>query len=178
MASDWTSYIFAAHRKTAISQFHLAQLDLVLARDEVVTGGFPSIAAQAHFEGVIIAAISAVDQVCQAANSALKLGAGGDTKLFEVAAPQIVARVPEFEAWQLQPFGIDLRRIRARMIHYSYEKEPHSDRNWHVEDAGSGYDGPRDLHSYAKAAMEYAAALDGIADKLSDSLLAEQTRGI
>jgi hypothetical protein len=173
MPTDWTAYIDAAHRKIAIAEFHCEQLHTALRDDHVDHGYRPSISVQAFFEGVITAVISAADQVAQTANSALKLGSGrGDGNLFDVASPEIEARVPRFKEWREQPIGVDLRRLRARMVHYSYKKSPAADLNWHVETTGSDYTGARDLYSYASAAVSYARELGGLADQLQESLAA------
>lgn len=171
MPTDWTAYVDAAHRKIAIAAFHCEQLHTALRNDHTDHGDRPSIAVQAFFEGVITAVISATDQVAQTANSALKLGAGrGRRSLFDVASPEIEARVPGFKEWRKQPIGVDLRRLRARMVHYSYVKSPSADRNWHVEPTGSDYTGARDLFTYASAAATYASELGVLADQLQESI--------
>lgn len=176
MPTDWKAYIDAAHRKIAIAEFHCEQLHRALHDDHVDHGYRPSIAVQAFFEGVITAVISATDQVAQTANSALKLGAGSSNgNLFDVASPEIEARVPGFKAWREQPIGLDLRRLRTRMVHYSYKKSPNADRNWHVEATGSDYAGPRDLYSYVSAAATYARELGALADQLQESLAANDS---
>lgn len=172
MAGNWEAYIDAAHRKIDIAEFHCEQLSSALRQDPTDHGHRPGIAVQAFFEGVITAVISAVDQVAQAANSALNLRAGHDGKnLFDVASPEIESRVPSFKQWRDQPIGLDLRRLRTRMVHYSYEKSPNTDRNWHVESTNSGYTGARDLLSYAATAVTYAKELAPMADQLQESLL-------
>lgn len=171
MPTNWKAYIDAAHRKIAIAAFHCEQLHTALRDNHIDHGYRPSIAVQAFFEGVVTAVISATDQVAQTANSALNLGAGrGEKNLFDVAFPEIEARVPGFKEWREQPIGLDLRRLRTRMVHYRYEKSPRADRNWHVESTGSDYTGARDLRSYASAAVAYARELDVLADQIQESL--------
>jgi hypothetical protein len=171
MAGDWKSYIDAAHRKVDIATFHFDQLCSALHQDPTDHAPHPGIPVQAFFEGVITAVISAADQVAQAANSALKLRAGHDGRsLFDVASPEIESRVPSFKHWKDQSIGVDLRRLRTRMVHYSYEKSPNTDRNWYVESTDSGYTGSRDLLSYASSAVTYAKELALLANQLQDSL--------
>lgn len=169
MPAHWTDYIDAAHRKIDIAAFHCEQLKAILAQRRGDASERPDIPVQAFFEGVIMAMISAVDQVAQAANSALALHANIGN-LFDIASPEIEARVPCFKVWREQPIGRDLRRLRARIVHYSYIKSPCADRNWQVEATSSLYQGPRDLPSYAEAAVEYARELGYIADKLAERL--------
>lgn len=175
MPPRWVDYIDAAHRKIAITAFHCEQLKVALSNTHSNAGGRPEIPVQAFFEGVVTAVISAADQVAQAANSALELGAGNGT-LFDVASPVIEARVPDFREWRKQPIGRDLRRLRVRIVHYSYVKSPSVDRNWQVEATGSDYQGPRDLFTYAQAAVAYACKLGPIADRLAESLAANSER--
>ena len=173
MPTDWTAYVDAAHRKIAIAAFHCEQLRTALGNDRTADGNRPGIAVQAFFEGAITAVVSATDQVAQTANSALKLGAGRDKRsLFDVASPEIEARVTGFKEWREQPIGVDLRRLRAKMVHYSYEKSPSADRHWHVQATGTEYTGARDLLAYASAATAYAHDLGVLADQLQKSLTA------
>ena len=169
MPLHWPDYIDAAHRKIDIAAFHCNQLKAALAQSRDNGSSRPDIKIQAFFEGVITAAISAADQVAQAANSALKLRAGNG-RLFDVAAPEIEARVPCFREWRERPIGRDLRKLRVRIVHYSYVKSPTVDRNWQVEATNSNYQGSRSLLDYAEATVAYARELGKIADTLADSL--------
>jgi hypothetical protein len=73
---DWTDYLEAACRKRGIAAFNLRRLK------ELLNPADPpeqlSIEIQAHFEGVVISVIAAVDQVAQAVNHALNLRAKPD----------------------------------------------------------------------------------------------------
>jgi hypothetical protein len=174
--TDWTAHIDAAHRKIAIAEFHWDQLRAALHGARAEHGNRPGIAVQAFFEGVVTAVVSAADQVAQAANSALKLGAGRDGRsLFDVASPEIDVRVTGFKEWRQQPIGVDLRRLRTKMVHYSYEKAPAADRHWHVQPTGVDYAGDRDLLTYASAAVSYAGELGVLADQLQASLAAGES---
>lgn len=169
MPSLWPDYIDAAHRKIAIAAFHCDQLKAALAHSRDNISGRPDISIQAFFEGIITATISAADLVAQAANSALNLGAGNGS-LFDRAAPEIEARVPRFREWYEQPIGRDLRRLRVRIVHYSYVKSLTADRHWQVEATYPNYQGSRSLLDYAEATVAYARDLGEIANKLADSL--------
>ncbi len=174
MQPRWPDYIDAAHRKIEIAAFHCDQLKTALSQSRDNASGCPGIPVQAFFEGVVTSAISAVDQVAQAANTALKLAAGNGN-LFDITSPKIEELVPCFREWREQPIGRDLRRLRVRIVHYSYDKSPNAERNWQVETTGSEYQGPRSLIEYAEAAVAYARELGVIADKLSTSLTASIT---
>ena len=171
MPGDWRDYIDAAHRKSHIAAFHCEQLRHALTNCPPPHDGRPDIPTQAFFEGAVVATVSAIDQVAQAANSALslKLDAG---KLFDGAIPEIEKRVPEFKAWREQPIGRDLRRLRVRMVHYSYGKSQSGEPSWQVEVADANYTGSRELYAYAQAAASYVQELATIADKLQKSLAA------
>lgn len=169
MPTSWSDYINAAHRKIDISVFHCEQLRHALANCPPPNDGRPDIPTQAYFEGVVVAVVSAIDQVAQSANSALDLGLDAGN-LFDGAAPEIETRVPEFRAWREQLVGRDLRRLRTRMVHYSYVKSTNGDPVWQVEVADVNYTGSRELFAYAQAAASYAKELGTIANKLQLSL--------
>lgn len=172
MPVHWSDYIDAAHRKIGIAQFHCAQLKHALANCQPPHDGRPDIPTQAFFEGAVVATVSAIDQVVQAANSALGLGLNAGN-LFAGASPEIEKHAPEFKAWRERPIGRDLRRLRTRMVHYSYGKSPHGGPSWQVEVADPNYKGSRELLAYARAAIAYAQQLGAIAKKLQQSLLAD-----
>src|SRR4051812_34794980 len=102
MANDWEDYIDAARRKISIAFFHAEELKRRLAENAYPGDGRPPIPVQACFEGVVIASVAAIDQVAQAANSALGLGLSPG-KLFEGAAKEISSRIPDFQRWRDDP---------------------------------------------------------------------------
>ena len=63
-ATDWTSYIEAARRKIAVADYHAERLRVELESAGYPGPGMPPIGVQACFEGVIIAVMAAIDQVC------------------------------------------------------------------------------------------------------------------
>ncbi|MDP2266777.1 MAG: hypothetical protein Q8J70_09525 [Thiobacillus sp.] len=174
MPGHWNNYIDAAHRKISIAAFHCEQLRHALANCQPPHDGRPDIPTQAFFEGTVVATVSAIDQVAQAANSALSLGLGAGN-LFDGVVAEIEAHVPEFKAWREQPIGRDLRRLRTRMVHYSYDKSSNGNPEWQVELADANYTESRELFAYAQAAASYAQELGVIADKL-EQLLAASNR--
>ena len=101
---SWSDYVDAVQRKAAIANFHCDQLRLALADCKAPHDGRPDIATQAFLEGVVVAAVSAIDQVAQAANSALRLGLSSGN-LFAGASPEIESRVPEFKEWREPGFA-------------------------------------------------------------------------
>ena len=171
MPTNWSDYIDAAHRKISIAAFHCEQLRHALANCQPPHDGRPDIPTQAFFEGTVVASISVIDQVAQAANSALGLGLNPGN-LFDGTVAKIEQRVPEFRAWRERPIGRDLRRLRTRMVHYSYGKSSCGNPTWQVGVADANYTGSRELFAYAQAAAAYAQELGVIADKLQHSLAA------
>jgi hypothetical protein len=123
---------------------------------------------QAHFEGVVIAVMAAVDQVAQAANSAWSLQLQ-PSETVKGAFAQLGAYHPDVKAWYENPIGRDLRRIRTRMAHYAYAKLPAGPR-WTVEVGHNEYPSPRDLGRYALDAVAYCEALVQLLDDIEKTL--------
>jgi hypothetical protein len=162
---NWRLYLDAASRKDLIACYHLEKLRRLLhpvLRPNA--SGSPPIDVQAHFEGIVISVMAAVDQVAQAINSKLCLGARPDD-LFEKAYGKLAPVIPQLQDWRERLIGRDLRRIRARIVHYSYGKLPLGaegpPEGWKIEDAGVGYEGARrrELESYGEAAVRHADEL-------------------
>lgn len=164
----WEAYLDAARRKIQIASYHAHVLEEQLAQNDFPLDGRPPISVQASFEGVVFAVIAAIDQVAQAVNSALKLGLSSG-ELFEGVTKEIEVRVPEFRSWRNDPMGLDLRRLRTRMAHYSYQKRS-AKLIWEVESANEAFVGSRELASYAKAAVAYAHTLESFLDSLTRGL--------
>lgn len=164
---NWETYIDAARRKIDIATFHGEQLKAALHAEQ--DDWRPSIPVQASFEGIVVSVVSAIDQVAQAANSAWKIGAAPG-ELFQRASAAIEVQIPNFRLWREQPIGLDLRRLRTRMVHYSYDKSAAGGQAWHVEETGSGYSHSREIGSYSEAAIAYAHELARLADELDDLL--------
>jgi hypothetical protein len=156
----WQQYVEAARRKLAIAAYHADALEKQHFPEPGSSKDMPTISVQAHFEGVIVSVISAVDQVAQAINSALRLRLKTD-KLVEDAFNRLAESAPEIGSWYSESIGRDLRRIRVRMVHYRYFKNEQFD-GWVVESAGTDFQGPRELIAYARNAVEYGERLGSL----------------
>lgn len=162
---EWKEYLEAAQRKMRVADFHLARLSAVVTTH---MDREPPIELQAHFEGVVVSVIAAVDQVGQAVNSALRLGASpGD--LFEKAFGRLRTHLPAVDAWCQEPIGRDLRSIRVRIIHYAYSKTAH-ELGWTVEPGRGDYQGSREVVAYASAAVDYSRRLVGLIPSIEELL--------
>ena len=142
------AYFDAARRKDLIAKYHLEELSRCLADapKPKPNDPRPTIPIQAHFEGIVISVVAAVDQVAQAINKDCDLGAApGD--LFDKAYGNLAPKILRLKDWCEKPIGRDLRRIRTRIVHYQYKKLPVSEgqgdpEGWQVEDAGVGLRSP------------------------------------
>lgn len=169
MPEKWKAYLLAARRKCEVSEYFAQRLAAVL-RDVEHHSDLPPIPIQAYFEGVVISVMAAVDQVAQAANNALRLRLSPD-RLVRQAFEQLGALVPEVAPWFADSLGLDLRRIRTRIIHYSYVKSPDAKGpRWQVESAGTPYSGSRELLAYTTVAAEYATRLRDLIDAIERAL--------
>ena len=172
--ADWEDCIEAARRKIRIAEYHQGALNvsLVPAADELM----PPIAVQASFEGVIISVVAAMDQVAQAANYAWGIGASpGD--LFAKASAAIEGKIPAFGSWLANPIGRDLRRLRTKIVHYSYVKESVAGREWHVQGTGIQYDGSRELVAYVDDVLAHGAELIRLADEVEQVMRSDVGAG-
>jgi hypothetical protein len=171
VVSDWRDLITAARRKLEIATFHLGRLRAELKSPGLGGSELPPIPVQAHFEGVLIALMAAVDQVAEATNFALRLGLR-PAGLVAGAATELGNRLPDVRSWFGQEIYSDLRRIRVRAVHYTYTKSPSLAR-WRVESAETSYRGSRELLEYATAGVEhgkqFACLLNSIESELAAS---------
>lgn len=155
------AYFDAARRKVRIAEYHLEELTRRLsdAPKPRPSDLCPTIAIQAHFEGIVISVMATVDQIAQAINEECDLEASpGD--LFDKAYGNLAPKIPRLKIWCEKLIGRDLRRIRTRVVHYQYTKLPlgEGQDGWQVEDAGFGFR-PRELVAYGKAAVLHAHEL-------------------
>lgn len=156
--AEWQACLDAAERKIKIAAYHLEHLNQVLVSSKDVGDNLPSIAVQAHFEGVVVSVIAAIDQVVYVAKSAFGL-------------PLSQVDIPEVKIWYENKLGVDLRCIRVRMVHYSYKKKP-LNIVWVVEPVEqSKYAGSRELAPYASAALEYGIALCALFPQIKQLVL-------
>src|SRR4051794_36390766 len=115
MASDvpsWHEYLVAARRKVEIAAYHADCLDRELNAASGPVGLAPSIPVQAHFEGVVVSVMAAVDQIAQAVNKTFGLRLPPH-QLVEKAFTAAREKVPSLSGWYEDPLGVDLRRIRV-----------------------------------------------------------------
>lgn len=103
----------AAERKVRIAAFHRSQLEKYL-RGEPRSKDVP-IPIQAHFEGVVVSVMAAVDQVAQAVNSALCLRATPGELVEKTFS--MIGDVPGVGEWYQEQIGRDLRSIRTKIVH-------------------------------------------------------------
>lgn len=165
--SDLSPLWMAARRKLSVAEYHSDRL-AELRNFDSSPDGVPPIEIQAHFEGVIISLMAAVDQVAQAVNSALRLGLN-NSNLISGAFERISQFVPETADWYGNPLGRDLRKLRTRMVHYSYQKSP-SAQGWHVENANPAYKGSREIIAYAREAVRYGRELAELVEDFENRL--------
>ena len=165
----YTDLITAAGRKIEAAAYHAEQLRQLLDSGQPASDA-PPVPVQAHFEGVVVSLIAAVDQVAQAVNSGRQLGLR-QSDLVQKAFELLSAELPAVREWFHDAIGRDLRRIRTRIIHYSYVKSPAPNAaRWSVEPAGGDYNGPRELVSYAKAAVQNGRRLEALLPGISSAL--------
>jgi hypothetical protein len=158
MSEGWREYLDAARRKAEVAAYFSERL-IDAHRDVKETSNPPPIPIQAFFEGVVVSSMAAVDQVGQAVNKALGLKLRPET-LVNKAFTRAGMELPNIKKWFDDPLGVDLRRIRTRIVHYCYMKSPNPGKaRWQVEMAGTPYEGSRELVNYSKAAAAYTAQL-------------------
>jgi len=167
---DWREYLAAASQKIGIVQYHAKCLKML--RDTAAgADGLPPIPVQAHFEAVVFSVIAAVDQVAQAVNSALTLRLDPAT-LVQVAFDRLSKGIPQVAEWFNEPIGIDLRRLRTRMMHYAYTKTCGSP-GWVVEPTKSAFTGSRELNDYSASAADYATRLNDLLPEIERYLVVQ-----
>lgn len=168
---SWQDLLEAASRKVDLAEYHLACLATSLMQPPV-SDKQPPVPVQAHFEGVVVCVLAAIDQVAQAVNSACGLHLR-TADLVERAFARASLEVPDVAKWFKDPIGRDLRRVRTRMVHYSYAKLPNLSQ-WLVEDAGTEYTGSREVLEYARAAVRYGHELRQLAIEIAAVLASSQ----
>jgi hypothetical protein len=169
MVADWQDYLEAAERKLDIATYHACELERELASRNNAGDALPPIPVQAHFEGVVVSLMSAVDQVAEAMNSSL-----GHTDSMaerrERAGRAIAKAIPDVAAWYRNPLQQDLRDLRVLMLHYAYRKTPEG-QGWVVESTNSSrYQGSRELVPYAKDAVRYFERLRDLLPRIQGYL--------
>lgn len=155
-------YISAAERKVRIARFHLDQLERLTDAAEVF-GQHPSIEIQAHFEGILFAAVAAADQVAEATNIGLGLGLGNTSLVSALgAAPAHLKLRKKLFRWHNKPVAADYRVLRRLAIHHWSHKQPRGPLIEVERPDESRYEGARDLYSYGTAVVEHLAELEDL----------------
>lgn len=168
---DWRELVFAAERKLLIAQYHLGRLRHEFSCTELPGDDVPPIPVQAHFEGVVVSLSSAENQLAEAAVIALGLELGDDENTIREGMRELGRLLPAVELWRRHEIVRDLRIIRNRAIHYSYDKAASAkDHRWRVELAGTRYAGPRELLAYSEAAVEHAQRLHRLLPSIEQAL--------
>jgi hypothetical protein len=161
-------FIEASRRKLAIAAYHLDRLRKLVADHIDLSESAPAIDVQAHFEGVVVSIMAAVDQVAQSVNSGLQLRLNSSNVVKE-AFTTLAEHMPEIGEWLSEQIGRDLRRLRVRMVHYAYTKTPQGQR-WTVESVETGFSGSRELVSYANSAVEYGKRLGTLLPRIEQEV--------
>jgi hypothetical protein len=179
--AHWREYIDAARRKLKIAEYHLEELGDKLSaaklRGELsaakVKENLPApIPVQAHFEGVIIALMAAVDQVAEATNIVFAQGRWKPKGLNKRAFKKLGKELEEIREWYNKEITQDLRNVRVYMVHHTYGKD--GSPMWEVEKPeDSDYQGSRELRQYASDGMEHGREF-GVLLKKIEKVLAEK----
>jgi hypothetical protein len=165
---QWAQYLYAAHRKVRVANYHLGKLLEALAKTpDVVT-----IAVQAHFEGVIMSDVAASYGVAGAVNHGLRVG----LKRRDVNLKEVLDRVsPDcrgfrgLRRWHDAPIAADARAIRNLAAHHHYVKSPTGERIEVQPPPGdAAYHGSRELVEYCSAVVDHLGRLEPLLDGLAE----------
>lgn len=169
-AYEWTAttdvvdeYLFAVARKIEIARYHLERLAEELGPGGgALLGDHPTIAVQAHFEGVLTAAVGASDQLAEGLNLGLDLRIA-QANLHRVLEAMSHSRLRErLEQWQHRSLAADYREVRRLVTHHWSVKTVDGPQIEVQRVLSSEYDGPRDLGNYARAVVDHLVELEGV----------------
>ncbi len=169
-AYEWTAtadvvyeYLFAVARKIEVARYHLESLLGELEPEgDATLGELATIPVQAHFEGVLTAAVGASDQLAEALNIGLDLGVS-QANLGRVLKLMSHSSLRErLEQWHQRPIAADYREVRRLVTHHWSVKTVEGPQIEVQPVPRRGYGGPRDLGSYTRAAVEHLAELEGL----------------
>ncbi len=165
----WQNYLEAASRELEIVAYHADQLREAVKDHSHDSNEAPSIPIQAHFEGVVVSIMAAMDKVVEAVISAWKLPPVDQKDRVKNALEPLALRVPKLKDWLGEEIGRDLRRIRTRIVHYTYRKTPYEE-GWFVESAGTKFSGSRELIAYTKSAVEHGKCLQELLPRIKEEI--------
>ncbi len=169
-ASVVWEYINAVSRKIAIARYHLEELKRII-NDKGLVWEHPPIDVQAHFEGILFAAVAAADQLAESINIGLGLGLENATlnQSLENAPKSWKLRSRLFK-WHDSPIAKDYRGLRRFAIHHWSRKTTRGPRIEVAKPDGSRYPGPRSLDHYGQKVVEHLAVLEELLPKILKSL--------
>ena len=162
-------YLRAVQRKIEVAQYHLSSLETCLS-GKSATGSEPSVEAQAHFEGVLFAAVAAEDQLAETINIGLKLELGHPSlqKVLEAARAWDLAG--DLNRWRQERIAADYREVRRLMTHHWSRKTVQGPIIEVQEVARGEYRGDRELSAYARAVVTQLGRLEEILPRVAGSL--------
>lgn len=162
-------YLRAVERKIEVAQYHLTSLEAFL-RGKSATGSEPSVEVQAHFEGVLFAAVAAEDQLAETINIGLKLDLGHPSlqKVLEAARAWDLAA--DLNRWRQERIAADYREVRRLMTHHWSRKTVQGPLIEVQEVARGEYRGDRELSSYARAVVAHLNRLGEILPRIASRL--------
>lgn len=167
-------YVSAAERKVRIARFHLAELERLTDSGEIY-GEHPPIEIQAHFEGILFAAVAAADQIAEAVNLGLDLGLANPN-----LASSLTAAAGEWRPrkklikWHDKPVAADYRELRRFAIHHWSHKQPRGPLIEVERPEKSRYAGARDLYAYGAAVVQHLVELDDLLPSIEETLTHEE----
>lgn len=162
-------YLRAVERKTMIAHYHLGSLEEIL-RGASAMGSEPSVEVQAHFEGVLLAAVAAEDQLAEAINLGLDLELGHPSlqKVLEAASEWEIAA--DLNRWRERTIAADYREVRRLMTHH-WSRKTVKGPIIEVQEVSKGtYRGERELGVYARAVVEHLDHLRDILPRIQMSV--------
>ena len=162
-------YLRAVDRKIEVAHYHLSSLEALL-NGRSATGSEPSIEVQAHFEGLLFAAVAAEDQLAETINIGLKLELGHPSlqKVLEAARGWDLAG--NLNRWRQERIAADYREVRRLMTHHWSRKTARGPIIEVQEVARGEYPGDRELSSYARAVVAQLDRLGEILPRVASSL--------
>jgi hypothetical protein len=171
LVGDWPDQIVAARRKLEVACYHLGQLRAELTAPGLPRSECPPVPIQAHFEGVLVALLGAVEKVAEATNTALDLRLPL-RDLVSGTFTELGSRLPDVRSWFKQEIYSDLRRcLRAAR----YAPAPNtSPARWLVKSEGNGHRRLRELLEYATAGEEHGRQLERLLVGIEGILTAGQ----
>mgnify|MGYP002335898875 CR=1 FL=1 len=161
-------YLRAVERKIDIARYHASCLEKLL-QGEAAMGSEPAIDVQAHFEGVLFAAVAAEDQLAEAINIGLALDLGHASLAKVLAAANRWEMTGELDRWRQRSVAADYREVRRLMTHH-WSRKTVKGPVIEVQEVMRGeHRGNRELGAYSRAVVEHFERLRAILPRVTDS---------